>query len=75
MNAILAGKLWPQPVLDFYLDHLVLEGGDDDSDEDQESSEDWLEQIVEGLNLLERGYKVNYDSISYTKQAQHVTAF
>ena len=60
MNAILAGQLWPQPVLDFYLDHLVLEGGDDDSDEDPESSEDWLEQIVEGLNLLERGYKVNY---------------
>ena len=60
MNAILAGQLWPQPVLDFYLDHLVLEVGDDDSDEDQESSEDWLEQIVEGLNLLERGYKVNY---------------
>ena len=51
MNAILAGQLWPQPVLDFYLDHLVLEGGDDDSDEDQASSEDWLEQIVEGLNL------------------------
>ena len=60
MNAILAGNLWPQPVLDFYLDHLVLEGGDDDSDEDPESSEDWLEQIVEGLNLLERGYKVSY---------------
>ena len=60
MNAILAGQLWPQPVIDFYLDHLVLEGGDDDSDEDQASSEDWLEQIVEGLNLLERGYKVNY---------------
>ena len=72
MNAILAGKLWPQPVLDFYLDHLVLEGGDDDSDEDQESSEDWLEQIVEGLNLLERGYKVNYD-IAFLTLNKHNT--
>ena len=72
MNAILAGQLWPQPVLDFYLDHLVLEVGDDDSDDDQESSEDWLEQIVEGLNLLERGYKVNYD-MAFLTQTKHNT--
>ena len=56
MNAILAGQLWPQPVLDFYLDHLVLEGGDED--EEEETPEDWLEQIFEGLDLLDRGYKV-----------------
>ena len=61
MNAILAGQLWPQSVLDFYLDHLVLEGGDDDSDED-ESSEDWLELLAEGLNCLDRGYKVNTET-------------
>ena len=62
MNAILAGQLWPQPVLDFYLDHLVLEGGDDGDEDDEETSEDWLEQIVEGLDLLDRGYKVNNKS-------------
>ena len=62
MNAVLAGQLWPQPVLDFYLDHLVLEGGDSDDDEDiEEGSEDWLQQIVEGLDLLDRGYKVTSD--------------
>ena len=68
VNAILAGQLWPQPVLDFYLDHLVMDGGDDDSDEDQESSEDWLELIVKGLNFLDRGYKVDKHctDISYT---------
>ena len=58
VNAILAGQLWPQPVLDFYLDHLVLEG-DDGDEEVEETSEDWLVQIVEGLDLLDRGYKVN----------------
>ena len=46
-------------MLDFYLDHLVLEGGD--RDEDEEGSEDWLQQIFEGLNLLDRGYKVISD--------------
>ena len=57
----MAGQLWPQPVLDFYLDHLVLEGGDRDEDEDEEGSVDWLQQIFEGLDLLDRGYKVNSD--------------
>ena len=48
-------------MLDFYLDHLVLEGGDRDEDEDEEGSVDWLQQIFEGLDLLDRGYKVNSD--------------
>ena len=62
MNAVLAGQLWPQPVLDFYLDHLVLEGGDSDEDKDIEyGSEDWMQQIVEGLDLLDTGYKVTSD--------------
>lgn len=49
-----------------------MEGGDDDSDEDQENSEDWLELIVEGLNLLDRGYKVNI-ALTFVTQDKHVT--
>ena len=62
VNAVLAGQLWPQPVLDFYLDHLVLEGGGGDEGEDiEEGSDDWLQQIIEGLELLDRGYTVKSD--------------
>ena len=59
VNAKLAGQLWVESVLDFYIDHLVIEQPDDTSDtEDVENpldtinGDDWLIKLVQGIQLL-----------------------
>ena len=56
VNAKLAGQLWLQPVLDFYLDHLVIKENDvddADSDEEGEISGDWVDQYMLGFHFLQ----------------------
>ena len=53
VNAKLAGQLWLQPVLDFYLDHLVIKESDADADSDEgEGCRDWVDQYMLGFRIL-----------------------
>ena len=53
VNAKLAGQLWLQPVLDFYLDHLVIKENDVDADSSEvDNSGDWVNQYMLGFSFL-----------------------
>ena len=60
VNARLAGQLWPGPVIQFYVDNIVLTDYDDDEEDDEgELDEGWWRQLLwRGYFLIELKYRV-----------------